>query len=281
MASYDFLPESVRRAFINASEDICEIRLRRRHPIRLTSLSGKNLTLPELSDREFSLIASSLMGHSIYARENELSEGFLTLENGWRAGISGTFSGKDRRIQSIDAISCICIRIAHEIKGCADNIMDIVNDSSGLLIISPPGIGKTTLLRDIVRQLSFSGSNITLMDERGEIAPQGVDVGPCTDIYSMLPKSQGITMAIRTMAPDVIAVDELGAPEDIPAVHEAARSGVKIIATAHGSSLDLSKMRKSVGILINDLIFDTAILLGPSRGNIQQIIRLNGGNHDR
>lgn len=281
MDELSFLPPEVRHAAEEAGKSLCEIRLRRGKPVFLTLINGQELILSPLSDQEFSQIASNLMGHSLYARENELAQGFLTLKNGCRAGISGNFTGRDGRINAISDINSICIRFAREIKGCADNIMDHVRKSRGFLIVSPPGLGKTTLLRDIVRILSEEGQSISLMDERGEIAaceggsPQ-LDVGPRTDIFSLCAKSAGIMMAIRAMAPHIIAADEIGTENDASSISEASRSGVKIIATCHGNSF--SFLRPSITRLILDGVFDSGALLGPSRGEIMEIKQFDGGN---
>lgn len=281
MDKLSFLPAEIRRAAENACESLCEIRLRRGRPVFLTLINGQEISLNPLQHKDFNNIASSIMEHSLYARENELAQGFLTLKDGCRAGISGNFTGRDGRINAISDINSICIRFAREIKGCADNIMDHVRKSHGFLIVSPPGLGKTTLLRDIVRILSEEGQSISLMDERGEIAaceggsPQ-LDVGPRTDIFSLCAKFAGIMMAIRAMAPHIIAADEIGTENDAASISEAARSGVKIIATCHGNSFGF--LRPSINRLILDGIFDTGALLGPSRGEIMEIKHFDGGN---
>lgn len=282
MAELDFLPPEARNAAERMGDRLCEIRLRRNRPIQLVDISGACASLASPSQELFSDMAARLMGYSMYARENELTEGFITLRDGSRAGISGAFTGRNRSIGDISDISSVCIRIARATPGCADGVMEGVRGAMGLIIVSRPGVGKTTLLRDIVRRLSEEGLNISLMDERGELAAcrEGVpmlDVGPCTDVYSLRPKAEAMHLAVRAMAPDVIAVDEIGDGADAAAVREAARCGIRVIATAHGSGLSCGELRKDVARLISDGIFDTGILMGKGRGEIAQIKRLQKG----
>lgn len=276
MLKLDFLPEEARACAIQMGDRLCEIRLRRGAPIQLVSIEGEEILFAPAEQSEFTEVVMNLMGYSLYAREDELLDGFLTLQDGSRAGISGHFRGKTHSIGDIGDISSVCIRVARQILGCADGVMDRLRHAHGALIISPPGMGKTTLLRDIVRQLSGDGKCIALIDERGELAAckKGVptlDVGPRTDVYSMCPKSRAIMLAIRAMAPDVIAADEIGAQGDAEAIREAARCGVEILTTAHGDSLDSKNMRMGIGNLISDGIFEVGILMGPGRGQILEI----------
>jgi stage III sporulation protein AA len=276
MLDMNFLPGAVRAEAERMGNSLCEIRLRRGGPVQLVDISGGDALFPAPDQARFTEMVSVLMGHSLYAREGELASGFLTLAGGNRAGISGAFGGRAGKIGDIADISSVCIRIAHERKGCADKVMERVRAARGVIIISPPGLGKTTLLRDIVRQLSCGGMQVSLMDERGEVAAcrrgaPSLDVGPRTDVYSLCPKAEGMLLALRAMAPDVIAADELGAAEDAAAVREAARCGVRLVTTAHGDSLRPERLRGSLAALVAEGIFDAGILLGPKRGEIAEM----------
>lgn len=189
--------------------------------------------------------------YSMYAYEDDIRQGFITVQGGHRIGFAGKIICENNVIKTIKNISFINVRISHQVKGCADTIMnEIINGDEVLhtLLVSPPRRGKTTLLRDIVRQISSGASNISphnvvVIDERSEIAAcyQGIpqnDVGIRTDVLDCCPKVKGMMMAVRTMAPEVIAIDELGSEQDIEAVKYAINCGCKIIATAHGNSIE-------------------------------------------
>ena len=166
--------------------------------------------------------------HSLYAYEREISQGFLTICGGHRVGIAGKAVVEDGHVRTVRDLSSLNIRVAHEVKGCAKNVLPYLMDGETFLdtlLISPPGAGKTTLLRDLIRELSCGGTwgagkNVSVVDERSEIAAcfGGVaqcDLGPRTDVMDGCPKSEGMLMMLRSMAPQVLAVDEITAPEDI------------------------------------------------------------------
>ena len=166
-------------------------------------------------------------------------------------------------------ISSLNIRIARQMVGCADNIIEKMSDEN-VLIVALPGVGKTTLLRDIIRQISNSGQNVGIVDERSEIAAsyKGVaqnDVGIRSDVIDGVYKSDGIKMLVRSMKPDYIATDEIGNDDDIEAIKYALNAGVKIIATAHGGSIEDLKRRKKLYELIEDKIFQKIVFIDKNR----------------
>lgn len=255
-------------------ENICEIRLRVNRPVILSEKNKEYIV--ERSGKEYIItkeiiirIFESICSNSVYAFADEISNGFVTIQGGHRVGISGKPLYKAGEIYSIKDISGLNFRIAREIKGVADDIIPKIKENNefvSTLIISPPGLGKTTLLRDLVRQISDSGYNVSLVDERSEVAgcflgiPQN-DIGLRTDIMDGVTKVDGIKMMVRSMRPDFIATDEIGTNEDAEAIEYAINSGVKILATAHGDKLeDLYKSNKMKEIIKHN-IFRKVILI--------------------
>jgi len=233
---------------------------------------------------------------SVYSFEEELKNGYITIAGGHRVGFSGQVILENNDVKTIKNISGLNIRIAREIIGAADKVLPYIVDKCQVLntlIISPPKAGKTTLLRDLVRQLSdgidrlgIKGMNVGLVDERSEIAccyegiPQN-DVGMRTDVLDGCPKARGIMMLLRSMSPDVIATDEIGRNEDARAIEEAINAGVAIIATAHGSSLEDIKKRPAIRKLIDRNFFDRYIILSKNSGvgNIEAILESATGRN--
>jgi stage III sporulation protein AA len=278
MLDLGFLGPEARAEAERMGDSLSEVRLRANRPVELVSMGGRDVLIGRLDARAFRETVQFLMGYSLYAREDELANGFFTLPDGSRAGVCGMVSSVDGRLKSVTDIGSIAIRVAREIVGCAQGILPQVETSEGTLIVSPPGLGKTTLLRDIARLLSERGSRVCVIDERGEIAAckDGVptlDVGPRTDVFSMCLKRAGLMTAIRALSPDVVVTDELGAPGDGAAVLEAARCGVRVIASAHGASLDPEFLMPGVARIIREGAFSLGVLLGPRPGAVKRVKR--------
>jgi stage III sporulation protein AA len=223
-----------------------------------------------------------LCEHSIYAYQEDICRGFITLKGGHRAGICGTVVYDGDKIKGMRDISSISIRLSHQLKGCAQEVFKYIirgrQDIYNTLILSPPRCGKTTLLRDLCRLISqgagsesFPGLRTSVIDERSELAasfrgvPQN-DLGPRTDILDGCHKSEGIEIVLRSMAPHVIVVDELGGLRDADAVKMAWNAGVRIIATAHAFGLEDFKERLGVGQLAAKEGFERIVLLGMKSG---------------
>ena len=221
---------------------------------------------------------------SLYAAEEELRQGFFTVRGGHRIGVAGRVILKDRQITGLKAASFLNVRVAHEIKGCADQVLPFLYVNGkfvSTLIVSPPGCGKTTLLRDLIRQVSdgssqkagkcsFAGVNVGVADERSELGAcyQGVpqnDLGMRTDVLDGCPKSEGMLMLIRSMAPAVVAVDEIGGKEDIKAVEYVRNCGCALAATAHGNSLEELKERAGFRELLEEKTFERLVFLSRKR----------------
>ncbi|MBQ6555348.1 MAG: stage III sporulation protein AA [Firmicutes bacterium] len=211
----------------------------------------------------------NICGYSLYAYANDIARGFVTFE-GARVGIGGQVIFSDGESRGIRTVSSLNIRAAREIKGCADDIYDSIKSGNKVyntIIASPPLCGKTTLLRDIARRLGNDGINVSLIDERDELASLDstgtprLDVGRCTDVLSGCDKHTGIMMALRSLAPQVIILDEIGESADIPAINRALTGGVSVICTAHADSLKTLKAKKYIRPLFADKLFERLIIL--------------------
>ena len=193
-----------------------------------------------------------ITGYSIYAMDEEIKQGYITFSGGHRIGITGhaTYEAlrdtRESRITNIVDIGGLNIRIAHERKGCAKRIVPYLKKGDSIyntLFFSAPGVGKTTYLRDVIRILSEDDMKISVIDERSEIAacvngkPQN-DVGKRTDVLDACPKEIGMRMMLRTMSPDVIAVDEIGKEAEFDLLEQMRCSGVKLLGTIHAGDMD-------------------------------------------
>jgi stage III sporulation protein AA len=224
-----------------------------------------------------------MSGYSIYAFQDELKNGFLTIQGGHRVGIVGKVILEGGQIRGMKYISGMNIRIAHEKIGCANQLIPYLFEELQLLhtlIISPPGCGKTTLLRDLVRKLSNGGFNAGVVDERGELAacymgiPQN-DLGMQTDVIDACPKAEGIMMLIRSMAPNLIAVDEIGGKEDVEAIRYGIGCGCAFLATIHGKTLEDVRKRLFLKEMLKNQSFQRFIVLS-SIGKISGIYNGRG-----
>lgn len=275
---------NIRRLLLQADldyEKLYEIRLRAGRPMFLIYDGGECFLRtrgrePYLVTREdLKETLEYVSGYSLYAYEDELRQGYMSVQGGHRVGVTGKVILDGDRIRGMKYISCINLRLAHEIRGCADPVMEHIrkeNWTAHTLLISPPRCGKTTLLRDMIRQLSngygkVPGVTVGVVDERSELAGcyQGIpqnDLGIRTDVLDGCPKAHGMQMLIRSMSPSVVAVDELGREEDFKAVESVIYSGCKLIATAHGESLEEIFSTSFFGRLRKMKVFERYILLG-------------------
>lgn len=283
--------------------DLEEIRLRVEQPVLLRFrlgdgyLTSRGTVTKKIND---ALICRTefvkktvllLCQSSLYAREEELQKGYLTLPGGHRAGFSGRAVLEQGRVKTLKQISGINIRIARFVKGVALPLMGYLVEGKNFLhtlIVSPPRCGKTTLLRDIVIYLSngftgFSSVDVGVVDERSEIAgcrdgiPQ-LPVGHRTDVLDGCPKAEGMMMLVRSMAPAVIATDEIGRLEDVVAVQEVLNAGIKLLVTAHGSDLEELGQRPGIGEIVRQQVFERYVILsrkfGP--GTVEAVLNREG-----
>ena len=185
------------------------------------------------------------------------AQGYLTVAGGHRIGLCGEAVVQQGVVTGIKNISSLCIRIARDFPGIAASASKL---PGSLLILGPPGWGKTTLLRDLIRQLENT-EKIGVVDERGELFPEGIPRGNRVDILSGCSKQDGIPMLLRTMGPNCIAVDEITTAEDTGALLQAANCGVRLLATAHGSSVSDLRLRKIYRPLLENAVFAAVLVL--------------------
>lgn len=256
----DYFPAAYRASLTPALfREAEEIRLRVGQPIEIL-YADESRVCGRLTAEQMRETLNYLSGYCLYALEEELRQGYFTLEGGHRVGVSGRASVRRRadgnETEPLTFINGLNIRLAHEKKGCAAELLPWLYQGEQVyttMLFSPPGAGKTTCLRDCIRLLS-SGSRLLppkkvgVVDERSELAaccrgiPQN-DMGPRTDVLDNCPKEQGMRMLLRSMSPQVIAVDELGMPEEFAAVQDCARCGVSVIGTIHAGSLEEVRAR--------------------------------------
>ena len=244
----------------------------------------KTAVLWRVSAREVKETLEYAGNYSLYAYEEELRQGFLTVQGGHRIGVAGKAVLENGEIRTLKYISFLNIRLAHEVKGCGAKLLPYLYEDGRVrntLILSPPGFGKTTLLRDVIRLISngaegHAGLTVGVADERSELAAcyQGVpqnDVGERTDVLDACPKAQALFMLIRSMSPQVVAADEIGSAVDAEALKQAACCGCSVLATAHGASLEEIRGKPSLEMLFREGIFERYILLGQRHGDRRQV----------
>jgi len=272
------LPGEIANRLCEKGDSLFEIRLRAGRQLQLRCAGGEELCGDVLELDRLRGILSSLMDYSVYAWEVELGEGYFTMPDGCRVGVCGRFAARPDGGMSLTAIGSACIRISREIKGCANEALRRVQaDGNHLprstLIVSEPGMGKTTLLRDMARQLSDGGLCVGLSDERHEIAAcvDGVptmDVGVRTDVVDGSPRHIAISRLLRACAPQVIVADEIGDSWDAEALADAVRCGAAVITTAHARSVEAVMKRPCLHEIMKSGVLSMMIVLGKHPGEI-------------
>ena len=246
MQVWNLLAEKIRKLVeesVSNPEELQEIRIRTGQPL-LIQMRGQERVLPDpahpylVTKEDIGETMGYICHYSLYAYENELKQGFITVEGGHRVGVAGKVIIENEKVKNIQYISSLNVRISHEVLGCADALIPYITENKQIchtLIISPPCCGKTTL-------------------------------GTRTDILDCCPKAEGMIMLIRSMAPRVIAVDEIGTSEDIHAIEYAMQCGCRLIASVHSLDMDEASKKPILGDLIRRRMFQRYVVLGQDHG---------------
>lgn len=271
------LPPELRRA----TETLPPALRARAEELRLRMGQAAALRLPEgerslgvtVTPALLSAVLEKATCASLHAVEDELCRGFVSAPGGVRVGVCGTaVTGPGREVRGLRDVSSLCIRIPRQIRGAGAAVIPTLGDSS-VLILSPPGGGKTTFLRELVRTVSDAGVRVSLADERGELAGMyggqpSFDLGRCTDVLTAAPKAEAAMALLRAMAPEVVAMDEISAPEDAAAIETLLGCGVRIFATAHAAAGEDLQRRPVYARLA-------------AGGAFQKLVRISGGQPRR
>ena len=281
----NYLPSHLKAILEKTAErvgdDLLEIRIRCGLPLIIVNSSGCFAVMEDGSvspavggaymvcEGDLRQIFHAICENSVYAYTDDIKQGFITVKGGHRIGFSGRTVTDGSRIETFREISSMNIRIAREVIGAANYIIDKVMNPAGIvntLIVSPPMQGKTTVLRDLARQISDKGIKTALIDDRGELAalfkgvPQN-DIGVQTDVIENAPKAQGALMMLRTMSPQLLVTDEISTFEDAQALLQCFGTGVSVIASAHGNSAQEVMCRENLKPILGGIGFRQIIVL--------------------
>ncbi len=266
----------------NFQKEIKEIRFRVSEPITLNTITQKYFitqsgrhtieysdNLIKTESKDMQEIVFSLSRRSLHTYQDMIAKGFIPLSGGCKAGVAGRAVMRNGSVYSVSDFNCVNIRISRDYNGCANEIIKAMGDCKSYLIVGSPMSGKTTLLRDLCR--FYSGVNavqplkVAIIDERDEIASRCFgcfkDVGVHTDVLTLYPKAIGTEIAVRTLSPDIIVLDEIGTDDEVKALLSGVNSGVDFISTAHGGSFAEVLRRPNIKTLVNSGVFKKAIVL--------------------
>ena len=281
------LPEGYKEILKNINEGIAvkvkEIRFRIQEPITINTQNeiffikkDGSLTVSFSTDlittdeKDLQEIVFCLSRRSLHTYQDMIAKGFIPLRGGFKAGVVGRAVMKNGSVYSVSSFNSVNIRVSRGFYGCSFDVVNNVGaDCSSFLIIGSPLSGKTTVLRDLCRFYSgkerLNPLKTAIIDERDEIASrsfgEGIDVGVHTDVLTLYPKAVGTEIAVRTLSPDIVVLDEIGSDEEVKAILSAVNTGVNFIATAHGSSLEEVLRRPNIKSLVNSRVFEKAVVL--------------------
>ena len=243
-----------------------ELRLRAGYPPKLRLPSGERPFAPEpVTGMTLSAVLEAATGASLHSASDALRRGFVCAPGGVRVGVCGTAVCEGGALRTLRSVSSLCIRIPRAVPGAGREVMPQLEGMS-VLIVSPPGGGKTTFLRELVRVSSEKGRRVALADERGELAAvsdgvPGFDVGPCTDVLTGAPRAEAAMLLLRGMGPEIVAMDELGGEADAAAVLALLGCGVRVFATAHAGSRAELCSRPALRPLLERGAFDRLVCI--------------------
>lgn len=280
---YRILPNSINnevRKYFN-EEGLQEIRVKIGKQVMLTTSKNERILEYVMTNEDLKYMMSKISNYSLYAFEEEIKQGYITIRGGHRIGLAGECVMSSGEVRTIKNISSLNIRICNEVIGSSNKVMKYItanNKVYNTLIVSPPKCGKTTILRDIARNISngmyslnLNGKKVTIVDERSEIAgcyngiPQ-MNIGIRTDVLDNCLKKIGMLMAIRSLSPEVLICDEIGTEGDLEALNMAFNSGVNIVVTVHGNDINDIYNRRLFKGLIDNCILDRIIILSNKKG---------------
>lgn len=277
-------------------EQVYELRIKIGKPILVYSKYGESIINYISTKEDMKSIMQKVSNYSLYAYEEDIRQGFITIKGGHRIGIAGECVMEKGEVKTIRNISSVNIRICREVIGCSNKVMKYITSAYKVyntIIISPPKCGKTTILRDIARNISsgmpslgIAGKKVAVIDERSEIGacyfgiPQS-DLGIRTDVLDNCLKREGLIMAIRSLSPEVLICDEIGTKGDIEALIMAFNSGVNIITTIHGFTIEDLYKRRVLSDLLDNEILERVIILSNRNGigTVENVYSIKGGEN--
>ena len=238
------------------ADSMQELRLRINAPPELVCRKETRWLERPIAEEDLHYTINAASRYSPWAASSS-ARGYITISGGHRMGICGEAVVQGGTVTGIKNVSSLCIRVARDFPGIA---AEMEGTTGSILILGAPGWGKTTLLRDLIRQLEKM-ERICVVDERGELFPEGISRGTRVDVLSGCSKGKGIPRLLQTMGPSCIAVDEITAQEDTFALLQAANCGVRLLATAHGASISDFRQRSIYRPLIENGVFDILLVL--------------------